>query len=31
MTLDEMIAEAIATAERLNAILDRIESREVGK
>jgi len=31
MTLDEMIAEAMATAERLAAILDRIESREVGK
>jgi hypothetical protein len=30
MTLDEMIAEAMATAERLNAILDKIESREVG-
>lgn len=30
-TLDEMIAEAMATAERLAAILDRIEAREVGK
>jgi hypothetical protein len=28
MTLDELIAEAMATAERLAAILDRIESRE---
>jgi hypothetical protein len=26
--LDEMIAEAMATTERLAAILDRIESRE---
>jgi hypothetical protein len=31
VTLDELIAEAMATAERLAAILDRIESREVGK
>jgi hypothetical protein len=31
MTLDELIAEAMATAERLSAILDRIEAREVGK
>jgi hypothetical protein len=30
-TLDEMIEEAMATAERLSAILDRIEDREVGK
>ncbi len=31
MTLDEMIAEAMATAERLDALCDKIESREVGK
>jgi hypothetical protein len=29
-TLDEMIAEAMATTERLAAILDKIEAREVG-
>ena len=31
MSLDELIAEAMATAARLAAILDRIEAREVGK
>lgn len=31
MSLDEMIAEAMATAERLAALCDRIESREVVK
>ena len=31
MSLDELIAEAMATAARLNAILDKIEAREVGK
>jgi hypothetical protein len=30
MSLDALIAEAMATAERLAAILDKIESREVG-
>lgn len=29
MSLDEMIAEAMATAARLNALCDKIESREV--
>ena len=28
MTLDELIAEAMATAARLNAICDKIEARE---
>jgi len=28
-TLDQMIAEAMATAARLEAILDRMEAREV--
>ena len=31
MSLDEMIAEAMATAARLNALCDRIEAREAGK
>ena len=31
MSLDELIAEAMATAERLNALCDKIELREVGK
>ena len=30
-TLDQLIAEAMATAARLNALCDRIESREVSK
>lgn len=31
MSLDELIAEAMATAARLAALCDKIESREVGK
>lgn len=31
MSLDEMIAEAMATAARLAALCDKIESREVVK
>jgi hypothetical protein len=31
MTLDEMIAEAMATAERLATLCDKIEAREVTK
>jgi len=30
-TLDQMIAEAMATAARFHAIADRMEAREVGK
>ena len=31
MSLDELIAEAMATAASLNALCDKIESREVSK
>lgn len=31
MSLDQLIAEAMATAARLNALCDKIEAREVGK
>lgn len=31
MSIDELIDEAMATAARLAALCDKIESREVGK